>query len=862
MRLRALRVREVGCFTEPVAVEDLTGGLDVLAGPNEAGKSTLFRALETLFLESHKTESQKLKESLVPFRGGAPLIEADVDFDGTAWRYRKQYFAGRMAELRSLVSGEILKNADAEARMLQFLGGEGGAGLLWVRQREALDPLPPNAAGRTLVLAAVEHELTTIASGRETEAVRQAAAAELEALVSGKVRKPRGTYKAALDRVAALERSLGAAETAAAAVEQHMVVLAQLRQEAVSLAAPATAAARLDVLTTIDRQLAADDGLARDLEVAREQLDHVRARSEAAAQAATRYANDAEAASLMEREIAEAADTLATLAATTVRLRSEAERAAAERDRTRAEAQSREHAVQGAARQAEIARLALRVAEARAVEGERLRQAAALAANLARSAVAERIEAEVRDIAILEARLAAAAPVVEVTLEKTGAGKISAGGDPLTTDQLFRPLAPLTLVVAGVAAIRISPTGDDTHADLTSDLLAHRCVLAELLGSIAAGSLDEARAKAAERRSLEETMAHAVSRLAALVPEGLLAAQAALAGAERDGPSGPHTPVPLETLECLASAARVDAAATEAACLTAETALGAAVTQHTVETARIEERRRTLAAVSAALPPAAARPARNLELIAASEAAAEALATAAETVALLTRRRVPSAERQRLVAQRTEIAGERDRAERRLREIERESARLEGLIERDAEAATGIELDRLRGEVGQARRDVARIETEIAGLVLLGQTFAAMAAEGEDLFLQPVLQRLAPMLGEIMGADGAAMAGDLGLTGILRGGRSEAADHLSTGTREQIAVLVRLAFGDILASAGRPVPLVLDDALVYSDDERLAKMLGMLQNASQKHQVILLSCRTGVMAGMGFRPLAPRPWRP
>ncbi len=47
MKVRALRVAECGRFVEPVALEGLSGGLDLLIGPNEAGKSTLLKALRT-----------------------------------------------------------------------------------------------------------------------------------------------------------------------------------------------------------------------------------------------------------------------------------------------------------------------------------------------------------------------------------------------------------------------------------------------------------------------------------------------------------------------------------------------------------------------------------------------------------------------------------------------------------------------------------------------------------------------------------------------------------------------------------------------------------------------------------------------
>ncbi len=51
MKIRAIRLANVARFAEPVALEGLSGGLDVLAGPNELGKSTLLRAMQSAFTE-------------------------------------------------------------------------------------------------------------------------------------------------------------------------------------------------------------------------------------------------------------------------------------------------------------------------------------------------------------------------------------------------------------------------------------------------------------------------------------------------------------------------------------------------------------------------------------------------------------------------------------------------------------------------------------------------------------------------------------------------------------------------------------------------------------------------------------------
>lgn len=72
-------------------------------------------------------------------------------------------------------------------------------------------------------------------------------------------------------------------------------------------------------------------------------------------------------------------------------------------------------------------------------------------------------------------------------------------------------------------------------------------------------------------------------------------------------------------------------------------------------------------------------------------------------------------------------------------------------------------------------------------------------------------------------------------------------DALSGGAREQLAVLTRLACGALVSSAdgdGAPggVPVIIDDALGYSDPERLKKLGAAFSVAGKDCQVIVLTC--------------------
>jgi uncharacterized protein YhaN len=80
------------------------------------------------------------------------------------------------------------------------------------------------------------------------------------------------------------------------------------------------------------------------------------------------------------------------------------------------------------------------------------------------------------------------------------------------------------------------------------------------------------------------------------------------------------------------------------------------------------------------------------------------------------------------------------------------------------------------------------------------------------------------------------------VTGVLRTAE-ESFDGLSDGTQEQVAILTRLAFADMLLDSGRPAMLILDDALAYSDNARLETMFDMLTEASTRMQILVLTCR-------------------
>lgn len=85
-----------------------------------------------------------------------------------------------------------------------------------------------------------------------------------------------------------------------------------------------------------------------------------------------------------------------------------------------------------------------------------------------------------------------------------------------------------------------------------------------------------------------------------------------------------------------------------------------------------------------------------------------------------------------------------------------------------------------------------------------------------------------------------SLAPDLKTEHIEADGEARRLDHLSVGTREQLATLLRLAIAGYLRTA-----VVLDDQLVHSDSERLRWFRERLQWSAleHNHQVIIFTCR-------------------
>lgn len=873
MKIRALRVAECGRFTSPVALENLSGGLDVLAGVNELGKSTLLRALDLALREKHTANKAEITD-LRPYGGGAPTVEIDFEAAGRRWRLNKQFLSGKSARLADLDSGISVRNQEAEERLEQILGGAAGRGrfsLLWVKQRSGFEPKDVDDKQAPLLQAAIAAEVETIAGGSEARRVRQAVRAALAELETEKQNRKKGRYAEAEKRVRATAEHLAAATRRQAESERQRGELARIRTTERQLAAPEAEAARAAALQERRAALEAAQEAAQQLEAARTTLAEAKARHGTAAAALGGLERDLAALTDLTRRRAEARDQSDTLGATIGR---EAE-ALASLD-AQAATLHHEQAHRDAALNSALAATARQHADQRLHElserlaqaDERLARRAELAASVRdRPRLARLLESGRRATALLrelQARLEAASARVEVHYAPGATVRIATDGRDMGDGAALLASEPLRLTVPGVGEILVTPAA--SAATLGADMAAHEQGLAALLAEAGAADVEALAARVAALTAEDGELAALDAELKTLVPAGRDALARAVA--EARAAAAAHGAAPAsepcaETPDTLALRLAEVTAALKAVD-TDRTTRAAGLARLQAEAAGLAAglaaAEKQMADLTAALPAPDARADRHAALRSERDAAAAALDTATRLVSAWGQK-APDAGR--LAALKAAAAAAEDAirtADRERARLATEAARIEGELaaldndDVDAEAVAAAEA------AAEARDAYARVDEEVRALKLIEAEIAAEKAALHERYMEPVTTRLGPLIDLVLPGARVGLSGDFGVETVTRGPVSEALGRLSDGTREQLAVLTRLAFARLLADQGQAAPLILDDALVYSDDERLAAMFRALEKASATHQVLVLTCRAASFAGLEGRRAELVPW--
>ena len=183
---------------------------------------------------------------------------------------------------------------------------------------------------------------------------------------------------------------------------------------------------------------------------------------------------------------------------------------------------------------------------------------------------------------------------------------------------------------------------------------------------------------------------------------------------------------------------------------------------------------------------------------------------------------------------------------------------------RDSQNRLRISLD-LRGEQGlqtafdeaanqlnHAEREYDRLEARAEAARLLRETFAKHRQQAHQHYIEPFKDCIDKLGRIVFGPTFAVeLDGDLQIVRRTLDGTTLDVDQLSTGAREQLGVLSRLACATIVSPMDGGAPMVIDDALGWSDPKRLKGMGAAIATAGRQCQVIVLTCYPGRYSHIG-----------
>ena len=152
----------------------------------------------------------------------------------------------------------------------------------------------------------------------------------------------------------------------------------------------------------------------------------------------------------------------------------------------------------------------------------------------------------------------------------------------------------------------------------------------------------------------------------------------------------------------------------------------------------------------------------------------------------------------------------------------------------------------LQDQLAQKREQLSSLQAEYDAITLAMDALTQANTTLQNRFSPALGARAAEIFSAITAGryDKVLLSRDFSLSAEMSGdpvGRS--IRLLSQGAADQLYLAVRLAICDMVLPAEKRVPLILDDALVSFDDDRLRAALDYLLAESEKRQILLFSCQ-------------------
>ena len=839
-------------------------GVVVVSGANEIGKSSMIEALDLLLEAKDRSSKKEVKQVKPTHADVGAEITAEISTGPYRFVFRKRFHKRCETELTVLAPRrEQLTGDEAHDRVRGMLEETVDTGL-WQAQRvlqsastAAVDLSGCDALSRALDVAAGE---AVALSGAEPLLIDRVEAEYLGYFT--RTGRPTGEWAAATNRLQAADEELARRAAAIAEVDDAVRRHAGLTEELARLTAEradavkqlATAQSAADAVAALKSQLKEAELVAAAAEAARTTSvavvnDRRRLREGIDEKAATiveleAAAVEAAQALTIAAEVQEVSDAHADLARTTVataQARAEAARRTVDLLADREEADrlaSRLAKITGAQRDLDAVGIEL-AGIALTGEGIRAIEAAKAAVDVVMGQV-ELVSAHVELVAIADVQVRLGGESITLAAGETWATSVSAETDIEVPGLLTARLAPGTPAsqtqakldaAQQVLAVALEYAGvDDVAAARILDqrrqhLMTTRDRLNATIEALSAdGSADQLRARLAELTARQPAAAELFDTDAGAARAELEAAAVALQQAIAD----------CETHRKVAEAAAKQLGERETRVALLQDKLAGEQAQVALARDQLVLQRATssddeLSATAEAHREGARRAnALVAELIAelagaAPDAVATALNDAVRRADAVGRGHDEVAEALREVTTQLKVYGTEGRkGQLDAAETEREHAEAEYVrVQRRARAA------QLLRSVITRHRDAARLryvdpfrsEVERLGRMVFGPSFEV------------------------------EIDSDLRICNRTLSGRTVPYESLSGGAKEQLGIVARLA-GAALVAKEDTVPVVIDDALGFTDADRLVKMGAVFNAVGSDGQVIVLTCSPKRYAGV------------
>lgn len=869
MKLQRMRIEQLRQFRKPFVLDKLQPGLNLIHGPNESGKSTLVRAIRAAFFERYRSTAV---DDLRPWgdSAAAPTIELDFEHDNHSWRLTKSFLQRKRCDLT--VGTETYSEDDAEEKLAELLGYQypkrgaskaehwGIPGLLWVEQGTGQDIEQAIEHAGDHLKSALNSMVGEVASSGGDDLI-ETVRSQRDTLLTG-TGKPRGDYQQLekdrarlaseiddlkervqhyqeqVDRLGKLaqeydqaeaerpweeaQRQLEEARTRYQQVErleqqqnQEKATLAQLQKN------HQLAQQNREQLEGLSRQL---EGRKADLERAERDLRVAEAQTPAVA------GRLAEARTAYEQ--AEKQRKLAGLLQTRERL---------EQDVRRLEQQKQmlTQSLDQAKKYHQQLEQARQQARENRIDSELVKKLKATANQLNEETIRSRTIA------------------TRLSWQLEAGVSLTLNNEPLAGEGERQLLEESALVIPGVGTLGITPGGEEL-ASTRRKLNTLENSLAEQLKTLGVASVEQAEDRLSAFETAGRAQKHAEDLLKSVAPAGAeqLASEQGEAENElakaRSQLQATAEPDPKETVPALEEA--------EAAFVQAGTALDKAESDerdHQATLSALKQSRDNVNTEWQRLADEEKSPERQQQLRQITTDLANIEKQQAELESSLERREReirearPDFLRQDIERYQNAVNHLRQTQENRGRELRDIKVRLE------AWGAEGLEeqLNEKEAELDQCNRRYQELRRRARALDLLLNLLTEKRQALTQRLQAPLQKHLNHYLSVLFPDASLEVDEQLRPGTFTRGSELGQMAELSFGAREQMGLISRLAYADLLQEAGRPTLVILDDTLVHSDSERLEDMKRILFDAASRHQILLFTCHPEKWQDLGVAPV-------